>query len=695
MPNKPLDLIPLTSLKGVGPSLEKKFIRLGIHNLQDLLFHLPVRYEDRTKLNTISSVKLGDHAQICGEIVSSNILYGRRRSLQCLLQDSTGLIFIRFFHFNATQKESLIPGKKIFCYGEVRRGSKGFEIYHPEYKEIQNLDSILMESTLTPIYPTTEGIQQNRLRGLIKQGLEMLHESDGITDLIPIEISKRYELCNLTEAVKVLHNPPTDLELNMLDYGLNPGQKRLAFEELLAHRLCMRKSRIDVAQDSAAACKVNKELSSKFLKQLPFRLTNSQKYVLKEITEDLVKPTPMLRLLQGDVGSGKTVVAALASLQAISNGFQVALMAPTEILAEQHFQNFSQWYSPIELTVGWLSGKVKGSARQKILKDLKSGTCQLLIGTHALFQQEVNYRKLGLIIIDEQHRFGVHQRLYLRNKAAFANLHPHQLIMTATPIPRSLAMSAYADLDTSVIRELPPGRFPINTVIMSNQKRGEVIERIRAACIGGNQVYWVCTLIEESETLECQAAEATAQNLVKQLPDIKIGLIHGRMRSEEKNKIMADFKKGTIQLLVATTVIEVGVDVPNASLMIVENAERLGLAQLHQLRGRIGRGNNKSHCILLYQAPLSRNSKLRLSVLRDSSDGFHIAEKDLELRGPGQVLGTKQAGLMAFKVADLRRDAQLLDDVKVSSEIIFQNHLEHIDPLIQRWLSHKEEYVNV
>ena len=695
MPKKTLELVSLTILKGVGPSLERKFSQLGIHSLQDLLFHLPFRYEDRTKLSPISSVKLGDRVQISGKIVSNNILFGRRRSLQCMLQDTTGFIYLRFFHFSSAQRDSLAPGKFLCCYGEIRRGRKGFEIYHPEYREVDNSDNVSSESKLTPIYPTTDGIQQKRLRGFIRQGLEILGQSNGLIDLLPPQILSNYDLCNLTDAIKMLHDPPTCLDLDKLNNSLSPFQQRLAFEELLAHRLCMRKFRQIPNQKCAPSFEVSKGLGEKFLRQLPFELTNGQKSASRDIAQDLTKITPMLRLLQGDVGSGKTVVAALSSLQAIGSGFQVALMAPTEILAEQHFHNFSQWYQRLGIKVGWLSGKVKGSIRTKTLRELESGSCQILIGTHALFQQGVIYKKLGLIIIDEQHRFGVHQRLSLRNKANSSEFQPHQLVMTATPIPRTLAMSVYADLDSTIIRELPPGRVPVNTAVISSERRDEIVERIKAVCIKGSQVYWVCTLIEESETLECEAAEATAQNLVKLLGNINIGLIHGRMKSEEKKEIMSDFKKGKVQLLVATTVIEVGVDVPNASLMIIENAERLGLAQLHQLRGRVGRGSSQSHCILLYQSPISRDSKLRLKVLRDSCDGFHIAEKDLELRGPGQVLGTNQAGLLSFKIANLQRDAFLLEDVKTSSEILMKNHQGTVDSLIKRWLSDKEEYVNV
>ena len=695
MPNKTLDSVAITSLKGVGPSLERKFNQLGIYNLQDLLFHLPFRYEDRTKLSPINSVKLGDRVQISGEIVSNKILFGQRRSLQCMLRDSTGFIYLRFFHFSSAQKNSLTPGKLLSCYGEVRRGRNGFEIYHPEYKEIYSYDNNSLENSLTPIYPTTDGIQQKRLRSFVKQGIEILNRNHKLVEYLPSEILSEYKLCSLEDAIQTLHNPPNCLDLNTLNRGLSSFQQRLAFEELLAHRLCIRKFRKVPNQVLAPSVVFEQGLHEDFLDQLPFKLTNGQESALKDILSDLTQTTPMHRLLQGDVGSGKTVVAAIASIQVIGNGYQVALMAPTEILAEQHFNNFKKWCVPLGIRVGWLSGKIKGALRKETLQDLEFGTCQILIGTHALFQKDVIYNKLGFIIIDEQHRFGVHQRLSLRNKASSSVFQPHQLVMTATPIPRTLAMSVYADLDSTVIKDLPPGRLRVNTAVISNEKRADIVKRIKDACINGRQVYWVCTLIEESEALECEAAEVISLSLANLLPKTRVGLIHGRMRSDEKNSVMTDFKNGDIQLLVATTVIEVGVDVPNASLMIIENAERLGLAQLHQLRGRVGRGNIKSHCILLYQTPLSRDGKLRLGVMRESCDGFYIAEKDLELRGPGQVLGTNQAGLMSFKIADMQRDALLLEDIKNVSESLMLNNKEIVDPLINRWLSNREEYANV
>ncbi|MCG8413822.1 MAG: ATP-dependent DNA helicase RecG [Pseudomonadales bacterium] len=690
-----LEQLSLTRLKGVGPALEEKFRQLGIHNVQDLLFHLPLRYEDRTKIHPIRSARVGNVVQLQGEVVSNAIQFGRRRSLHCVLSDGSGLISLRFFHFSAAQKNSLAPGTQIRCYGEVRRGRSGMEIYHPEYKVLRADQEEPIADQLTAIYPTTEGLQQGRLRNVINQALDLLDNSEELVDYLPAAVIKKFSLPPLTESIKLIHRPPIDAPLSWVEAGSNPGQQRLAFEELLSHRLCMRRFKRFNEQQVAPALTDTTELTAQFLSSLQFELTGAQQRAYSEIAQDLSSVSPMLRLLQGDVGSGKTVVSALAALKAISNGYQVALMAPTEILAEQHYMNFMQWLDPLGIRVGWLSGKTKAATRKSTLADLASGTTQLIIGTHALFQESVDYQKLGLVIIDEQHRFGVHQRLALRDKGEAANINPHQLVMTATPIPRTLAMSAYADLDCSVIDELPPGRTPVNTVLISNERREEVISRIEQACKEGNQAYWVCTLIEESESLQAQAAEATAQQLSEQLPDIKLGLAHGRLKPEQKQLVMNAFKQGDVQLLVATTVIEVGVDVPNASLMVIENPERLGMAQLHQLRGRVGRGAIQSHCILLYQVPLSNNGKQRLSVLRESTDGFYIAEKDLELRGPGQVLGTQQTGLMTFRVADIGRDAILLDDVKVASEEILQNAPQLIDPLIERWIGDRLDFINV
>lgn len=696
-----LDKIPVTRLKGVGAALEKKLSGIGINNVQDLLFHLPFRYEDRSRIAAIGSISAGETVQVQGEVLNTDIQFGRRRSLRCTVKDHSGFITLRFFHFSNAQKSSLAVGSQVRCYGEVRRGKSGLELFHPEYRVVRENEDIVVEDCLTAIYPTTEGLGQSRLRSITNQALAFLPKDTdfvagtALQELMPDELIERFKLHSLIDAIQLIHRPPLEAPLSWLSEGKSPGQSRLSFEELLAHRLCMRRFKSDAQQQPAPKFDASPEIVTSFLEALPFTLTKAQQRAYKEIGDDLARACPMLRLLQGDVGSGKTVVAALSALHAIAQGYQVAIMAPTELLAEQHFANFCQWLEPLSVNVGWLSGKTKGKARTEQLASVANGECQLLVGTHALFQDEVIYAKLGFIIIDEQHRFGVQQRLALREKANRHALNPHQLVMTATPIPRTLAMSAYADLDNSVIDELPPGRIPVNTAIISNDRRDQVMQRIEQACKENSQAYWVCTLIEESEALQCQAAEVTAEQLTKQLPEIKVGLIHGRMKPQEKLDVMQRFKQGDLQLLVATTVIEVGVDVPNASLMVIENPERLGLAQLHQLRGRVGRGSTHSHCILLYQTPLSKAGKQRLSVMRESTDGFYIAEKDLELRGPGQVLGTQQTGLMSFKVADISRDADLLDQVKEASELVLEKYPEIIDPLIQRWLGDNVHYANV
>jgi len=637
---------------------------------------------------------MGDLVQIEGEVVGTSIQFGRRRSLLCMVKDRSGVISLRFFHFSAAQKTALDAATRIRCFGEVRRGRSGFEMYHPEYQLLAEGEQPPVAEVLTPVYPTTEGLQQGRLRKIIGQALTLLEHSPP-RDLLPESLLQPFDLPSLNAAIAMVHSPPADAPQAWLSAGANPGQKRLAFEELLAHRLCMRRYRSSSDQLSGPKLVEDPALTQGLLQQLGFTLTGAQQRAYSEIGQDLGSGQPMLRLLQGDVGSGKTVVAALAALQAIASGYQVALMAPTEILAEQHLFTFRQWLEPLGISIGWLSGKSKGKQRRQTLDALQAGECQLLVGTHALFQEGVNYQRLGLVIVDEQHRFGVHQRLALRDKAASDDGNPHQLVMTATPIPRTLAMSAYADLDSSVLDELPPGRTPVNTALVSAQRRDEVITRISGACADGNQAYWVCTLIEESEALQAQAAEATAEQLRELLPELSIGLIHGRLKAAEKADIMASFKRGDLSLLVATTVIEVGVDVPNASLMVIENPERLGLAQLHQLRGRVGRGQKESHCILLYQNPLSETGKKRLQVMRESTDGFYIAERDLEIRGPGQVLGTQQTGLMTFRIADISRDAGMLDDVKQACDVVMQQYPEIIDPLITRWLGDRVHYVHV
>ncbi|WP_062260256.1 ATP-dependent DNA helicase RecG [Endozoicomonas arenosclerae] len=692
---KPLHEIPVTALKGVGAALAEKLAKIHIHNLQDLLFHLPLRYQDRTRITPIAAIHPEGDYVIQGSVVASDILMGKRRSLLCRISDGTGSVGLRFYHFSSAQKNNLKPGAEIRCFGEPRRGASGLELYHPEYRVIKPDDDIDVEETLTPVYPATEGLTQQRIRSLCEQALEKLDHPEALQEWLPEDVRWKYQLGSLVDAVEFLHSPPPDVSVELLSEGRHPAQIRLAFEELLAHNLSMQKLRTLIRTVKSYEMPPKQTLTRDFRDQLSFSLTGAQEKVLAEISQDMMQPEPMLRLVQGDVGSGKTVVAALAALQAVENGYQAAVMAPTEILAEQHEKNFKSWLKPLGISVAYLSGKTKGKKRQQVLEEIAQGDAAVVVGTHALFQDEVEFKKLGLAIIDEQHRFGVHQRMALRKKGELNGGQPHQLIMTATPIPRTLAMSAYADLDCSVIDELPPGRTPINTVVIGDDRREQVMERLRSACLEGRQAYWVCTLIEESEALQCQAAEVTAEQLREALPELSIGLVHGRMKAAEKLEVMDAFKSGHMHLLVATTVIEVGVDVPNASLMIIENPERLGLAQLHQLRGRVGRGNIASHCLLMYHAPLSQQSKERLQVMRDSSDGFVIAEKDLELRGPGEVLGTRQTGLAQFKVADLERDATLLEQVRDAGQVLLNEAPQNAEPLILRWLGHAEKYANV
>ncbi|WP_212632006.1 ATP-dependent DNA helicase RecG [Pseudomonas sp. KB-10] len=688
-----LSAVSVTALKGVGAALAEKLAKVGLENLQDVLFHLPLRYQDRTRITPIGALRPGQDAVVEGIVAGADVVMGRRRSLLVRLQDGSGTLSLRFFHFSQAQKEGLKRGTALRCYGEVRPGATGLEIYHPEYCAQSGDEPAPVEQSLTPIYPTTEGLTQQRLRQLSQQALARLGPRS-LPDWLPDELARDYRLAPLDEAIRYLHRPPPDADLEELAEGRHWAQYRLAFEELLTHQLSLQRLREQVRAQQAPALPPAKRLPQQYLANLGFAPTGAQQRVGAEIAYDLAQSEPMLRLVQGDVGAGKTVVAALAALQALEAGYQVALMAPTEILAEQHFLNFSKWLAPLGLDVAWLAGKLKGKARASALEQIAGG-CPMVVGTHALFQDEVKFRRLALVIIDEQHRFGVQQRLALRQKGIDGRLSPHQLIMTATPIPRTLAMSAYADLDTSILDELPPGRTPVNTLVIADSRRDEVIERVRNACQQGRQAYWVCTLIEESEELTCQAAETSFEELSAALGELRVGLIHGRMKPAEKAAVMDEFKQGHLQLLVATTVIEVGVDVPNASLMIIENPERLGLAQLHQLRGRVGRGSAASHCVLLYHAPLSQLGRERLAIMRETTDGFVIAEKDLELRGPGEMLGTRQTGLLQFKVADLMRDADLLPAVRDAAQALLEHWPQHVAPLLERWLRHGQQYGQV
>jgi len=684
---------PVTTLKGVGDALADKLARLGVFTVQDLLFLLPLRYEDRTRVVPIGSLRPGDRAVVEGEVELTEVVFRGKRQLLSRLSDGSGFLTLRFFHFTASQQAALTRGVRVRCFGDVRRGPLGLEIVHPEYRIVVG-DAQELSESLTPVYPATEGVQQGRLRRLTELAFAEC-EARGLTDWLPREVLSDPSLPSLVEALQHVHRPPPTASLAQLEAGRDPAQRRLAFEELLAHHLSLKRLRHEIRSDPAWPLAGDGTLGGQLRRALPFGLTAAQQRVAEEIAADLREPRPMMRLVQGDVGCGKTVVAAFAALQAVESGAQVALMAPTELLAEQHARNFAQWFDPLGVRVALHTGRQQGRARAMTLQGAQSGEIPVLIGTHALFEENVRFARLALAIVDEQHRFGVHQRLRLRDKGSQEGRVAHQLVMTATPIPRTLAMSAYADLDVSVIDELPPGRTPVKTVVMPEARRDEVVARIHQGCRDGRQAYWVCPLIDESEAVRYQAAEETAAMLAEALPDVRVGLIHGRMNASHKDAAMQRFKRGELQLLIATTVIEVGVDVPNASLMVVENAERMGLAQLHQLRGRVGRGQHASTCVLLYRAPLSAMARDRLAVLRATNDGFEVARRDLELRGPGEVLGTRQTGLAQMRVADLMRDADLLPRVHLAAELMARSHAANIAPLIERWVAGGSSYGSI
>jgi len=689
-----LSATPLTELKGVGPALAKKLEKLGLFVVEDLLFLLPNRYEDRTQMVRIGALVAGSRCLVSGEVLLSEVAYRGRRNLLVRLSDGSGQLTLRFFHFSRQQQAQFQLGVHVSCFGEVRRGTSGFEMIHPEYRVLREKQGAAMSDALTPIYPATEGVQQGRLRNLTDQALRLMQRGPP-AELLPVDITRKLGMPSLADAIRYLHRPPPDADVEQLLAGKHPCQQRLAFEELLAHYLSLRNLRALADAESAVALTGGQDRVDEFVSQLPFDLTGAQARVVDEILADLATPHPMMRLVQGDVGSGKTIVAAIACLKAIACGVQVAIMAPTEILAEQHWHNFSGWFRPLGVEPAWLSGSQKAAARRQSLEAIADGSAQLVVGTHALFQEGVEFERLALVVIDEQHRFGVHQRMALRDKGVGDDGQPHQLVMTATPIPRTLAMAAYADLDTSVIDELPPGRQPVSTIAVPDTRRGEIVERVRAAVAAGQQAYWVCPLIGESEVLDYQAAEKSYEMLTEALPELRVGLVHGRMRPAEKDQGMRAFKEGLIQVLVATTVIEVGVDVPNASLMIIENAERMGLSQLHQLRGRVGRGATQSHCVLLYKGPLGRIAKERLAVLRDTNDGFVVAQRDLELRGPGELLGTRQTGLPDYRVANLLRDADLMPQVQVAAESLRRTDTGAAAALVRRWLGDAGRYGKV
>ena len=685
---------PVTALRGVGESLALKLNVLGVETIQDLLFLLPLRYEDRTRVVPLGELLPGQRVAVEGEVLLTDIAFRGRRQMLCRIGDGSGTLTLRFFYFTTQQQNGLARGVRLRCFGEVRRGPQGLEIVHPEYRRTDSSAAKAAEDHLTPFYPATEGLTQGRLRALVGMALDDTSARD-LQDWLPAAVLADTQLPTLREALMYVHRPPADAPVDQLMEWRHPAQRRLAFEELLAHQLSLRLLRQRIQSDPGWPLASGGALKAALLATLPFSMTSAQARVLLDIERDLALAKPMLRLVQGDVGCGKTLVAALAATQAVQLKRQVALMAPTELLADQHAQNFKRWFEPLGVTVTALTGRLTGKARSAVLAGIREGHAAIVIGTHALFQEAVEFHSLALVIVDEQHRFGVHQRLSLREKGGRDGHQPHQLIMTATPIPRTLAMTAYADLDVSVIDELPPGRTPVKTVVLAESRRDEVVMRIRGACLEGRQAYWVCPLIDESEEMPYQAAEETAASLAAALPEIRVGLVHGRMPSAAKEEIMRRFKEGAIQLLVATTVIEVGVDVPNATLMVIENAERMGLAQLHQLRGRVGRGRHESSCLLLYRAPLSQLARERLGVMRDTNDGFIVARRDLDLRGPGELLGTRQTGLAQMRVADLIRDADLLPTIQIAAESLLREWPLHVEPLIRRWVGHAEQYGRV
>ena len=677
----------LRSLRGVGPAITEKLSKLDVHNQADLLFLMPIRYEDRTLVTPIGALSHDQQVLIQGRVLLTNIVYRGRRTLLSQLSDDTGMVTLRFFSFSNQQAKNLSRNTLVRCFGRVRKTATGVEIIHPEYQIIDPDNIPPLASTLTPIYPSTKGLSQGKLRSMIKLALDS--QLNSVEELLPKEIADLLHVMPLGESLEAIHSPPKTEQ----EEGFSPAKLRLVTEELIANQLALKRIKRTTQLNKAIALKNIKEKNN-LTKQLPFTLTNSQERVVREIEEDLMAPRPMMRLLQGDVGSGKTVVAALAIAIAAGSNAQAAFMAPTELLAEQHYNNLKVWFDPLGIEVVLLKSKLPAKEKKQILGSIEDGTSSIIIGTHALFQGAVNYNNLALVVVDEQHRFGVDQRLSLMNKSISGSV-PHQLIMTATPIPRTLAMTAYGDLDSSVINELPKGRGTIETVVVSEEKREGVVSRVMDEIKKNRQIYWVCPLIEESEELNFEAVETTHKNLKSKLKNCSIGLVHGKLDSLKKTKAMLDFKKGKQDVLVATTVIEVGVDVANASIMVIENSERLGLSQLHQLRGRVGRGEHKSICILIYKKPLSSMAKMRLSAIRESNDGFYISEKDLELRGPGELLGTKQKGIIGLKIADIARDAHLLPKINKLCADFEENYPKQAEKLIHRWVGNQIEYRKV
>jgi ATP-dependent DNA helicase RecG len=676
----------LSEIKSFSKPLIANLAKLGIHHTQDLLLHLPLRYIDETRIVSIRDLRLGDSALVQGEVVHAEVTYKPRKALIARLEDASGQLTLRFLHFYPSQIKALNVGNQLRVYGEVRHGFFGYEMVHPQCKAAS--DSTEVNDQLTPVYPTTAGLTQPAMR----KAIQFVMDAGQFVETLPYAVYEPFNLPSFSKSIQALHYPEPDADLAALESRTTPEWRRLAYDELLAQQLSMRKHYAKRRSINAPEIAISTVLVKQLLQDLSFDLTSAQQKVSQEISHDLTQSHPMQRLLQGDVGSGKTIVACMAALQAIEHGWQVALMAPTEILAEQHYKKFALWLAPLDIEIAWLTGSQSKKVKEAALLDIASGKAQLAIGTHALFQDAVQFEKLGLAIIDEQHRFGVQQRLALRKKG---QPEPHQLMMTATPIPRTLSMSYYADLDVSVIDELPPGRTPIVTKLVSDQRRDEILQRVREACKAGRQAYWVCPLIEESEALQLQTATETFENLKENFSDLRIGLVHGRMKSTEKQAVMQAFVSGETQLLVATTVIEVGVDVPNASLMVIEHAERMGLSQLHQLRGRVGRGALKSTCILMYQNKLSEMARARLKVIYENTDGFAISQADLNLRGPGEFLGTRQSGVPMLKIADLERDEDLLQHAKNIADRLLKEHPKAVDQHLDRWMSHGVELVKV
>lgn len=682
-------------LRGVGEQVAMRLAKLQIKTLQDVLFHLPFKYVDRTRIHPLNTLRIDDTVVIEATIEKVAVIPKPKRNLIVKIRDSGGSAELRFFHFNTSQQQQLKPGLMIRCFGQVRLSRSGIQFIHPEYKVFAPGQVLPVEEYLTPIYPTTEGISQKLLQSLVQQAIALLQPIQQSLEILPAIILQQLQFAPLIDSLQQVHFPTPECYAKILNEGIHPAQRRLAFEELLAQHLSLKQKYLLQKRDLAYSIKHQQQLAAKLVANLPFKLTRAQDAAIATILQDLSNTHPMLRLIQGDVGSGKTLVAVIAALAVIEAGLQVALMVPTEILAEQHYSNIQQWFTMLGITCVCLNGQLSSKDKSNIKQDILSNKAQMVIGTHALFQDSVEFNNLALVIIDEQHRFGVAQRLALHNKGVSQQYYPHQLILTATPIPRTLAMTFYAELDYSIIDELPPGRKPITTIMVAAERRAEILTRILNICNDGQQVYWVCTLIEESELIDCTPAESVLLELQQQLPQLRIALVHGKMHAEVKEQIMRQFKQGEINLLVATTVIEVGVDVPNASLMVIENPERLGLAQLHQLRGRVGRGNKQSYCVLLYKKPLGQKALQRLQFIRDSQDGFAIAEFDLKLRGPGEVFGTKQSGLANLRIANLIRDKDLLPQVTTTAELILAQQPQIIPLLLQRWIREQFEYATV